>query len=52
VFFHDVATQLLDMRHDLPTEEQDHEDPATCINTDTAQSRQTSFDTLTGKATK
>ena len=55
------CAQLLNMLYDLPTEEQDPElgpeDPATLINTDIKAAfqemcRQTSFDTLTGKATK
>jgi hypothetical protein len=51
------CAQLLNMLHDLPTEAQDPDDPITFINTDIAAAfqemcRQTTFDTLTGKATK
>jgi hypothetical protein len=51
------CAQLLNMLHDLPTEEHDPEDPATFINTDIKAAfqemcGQTSFDTFTGKATK
>jgi hypothetical protein len=56
----DVATrcaQLLNMLHDLPTADQDPDDPVTFINTDIKAAfqemcRQASFDTLTGKATQ
>jgi hypothetical protein len=45
------------MLHDLPPEAQDPDDPITFINTDIALAfqelcRQTTFDTLTGTATK
>jgi hypothetical protein len=51
------CAQLLNMLHDLPIEDQDQDDPITFINTDIAAAfqelcRQTTFDTLTGKATK
>jgi hypothetical protein len=51
------CAQLLNMLHDLPTEEQDPDDPVTFINTDIKASfqemcRQTSVDTLTGTGTK
>jgi hypothetical protein len=51
------CAQLLNMLHDLPTEDQDADDPVTFINTDIKAAfqemcRQTSFDMLTGKATK
>jgi len=51
------CTQLLNMLHDLPREEQDPDDPATFINTDIQAAfkemcRQTSSDTLTGIATQ
>ena len=44
------------MLHDMPTEDQDPDDPVTFINTDIKAAfqemcRQASFDTLTGKAT-
>ena len=50
------CAQLLNMLHDLPMEAQDPDDPITFINTDIAAAfqemcRQTTFDTLTGKAT-
>ena len=50
------CAQLLNMHHDLPTES-NPEDPATIINTGIKAAfqemcRQTSIDTLTGKATK
>jgi hypothetical protein len=41
------------MLHDLPTDDQDPEDPVTFINTKAVfqeMCRQASFDTLTGKA--
>jgi hypothetical protein len=49
--------QLLNMLHDPPTADQDPDDPVTFINTDIKATfqemcRQTSFDTLTGKATQ
>ena len=49
------CVQLLNMLHDLPTEEQDPDDSTTFINTDIKAAfqemcRQASFDTLTGKA--
>jgi len=45
------------MRHDLPTDDQDPDDPVTFITTDIKAAfqeicRQASFDTLTGKATQ
>ena len=51
------CAQLLNMLHDLTTEAQDPDDPITLINTDISAAfqemcRQTTFDTLTGKATK
>jgi hypothetical protein len=51
------CAQLLNMLHDLPTEDQDPDDPVTFINTDNKAAfqemcRQASFDTLPGKATK
>ena len=50
------CAQLLNMLHDLPTDDQDPDDPVTFINTDIKavfqeMCRQASFDTLTGKAT-
>jgi hypothetical protein len=49
--------QLLNMLHDLPSEDQDPDDPITFINTDIAAAfqeicHQATFDTLMGKATK
>jgi hypothetical protein len=51
------CAQLLNMLHDLPTDDQDPDDPVTFINTYIKAAfqemcRQASFDTLTGKATK
>ena len=51
------CAQLLNMLHDLPTDDQDHDDPVTFINTDIKvvfqeMCRQASFDTLTGQSTK
>ncbi len=51
------CAQLLNMLHDLPTEGQDPDDPIAFINTDIAAAsqemcRQTTFDTLSGRATK
>ncbi len=51
------CAQLLNMLHDLPTDDQDPDDPVTFINTDIKAAfqemcRQVSFDTLTGKATQ
>jgi hypothetical protein len=51
------CAQLLNMLHDLPTDDQDLDDPVTFINTDIKAAfqemcRQASFDTLTGKATQ
>ena len=51
------CAQLLNMLHDLPTEGQDLDDPIAFINTDIAAAcqemcRQTTFDTLSGRATK
>jgi hypothetical protein len=45
------------MIHDLPTDDQDPDDPVTFINTDIKAAfqemcRQASFDTLTGQSTK
>ena len=45
------------MLHDLPTDDQDPDDPVTFINTDIKAAfqemcRQVSFDTLTGQATQ
>ena len=50
-----ACAQLLNMLHDLPSEDPD--DPATFINTDVTNAfnetcRQTTFDTLMGKATR
>jgi hypothetical protein len=47
------CAQLLNMLHDLPTDDQDPDDPVTFINTDIKAAfqemcRQASFDTLTG----
>jgi hypothetical protein len=47
------CAQLINMLHDLPTDDQDPEDPVTFINTKAVfqeMCRQASFDTLTGKA--
>ena len=51
------CAQLFNMLHDLPTDDQDPDDPVTFINTDIKAAfqemcRQASFDTLTGKATQ
>ena len=46
------CAQLLNMLHDLPTEGQDPDDPIAFINTDISMCRQTTFDTLSGRATK
>jgi len=51
------CAQLLNMLHDLPTDDKDPDDPVTFINTNIKAAfqemcRQVSFDTLTGKATK
>ena len=51
------CAQLLNMLHDLPTEGQDPDDPIAFINTDIAAAFQemccqTTFDTLSGRATK
>ena len=51
------CAQLLNMIHDLPIEDQDQDDLIAFINTGIAAAfqkwcRQTTFDTLTGKATK
>jgi hypothetical protein len=51
------CAQLLNMLHDLPTADQDPDDPVTFINTDIKAAfqemcHQASFDTLTGKATQ
>ena len=51
------CAQLLNMLHDLPIEDQDQDNPIAFMNTDIAAAfqelcRQTTFDTLTGKATK
>jgi len=51
------CAQLLNMLHDLPTDDQDPDDPVTFINTDIKADfqemcRQYSFDTLTGKVTQ
>jgi len=51
------CAQLLNMLHDLPTDDQDPDDPVTFNNTDfkaafQERGRQSSFDTLTGKATQ
>ena len=51
------CAQVLNMLHDLPTDDQDPDDPVTFINTDIKAAfqemcRQASFDTLTGKATQ
>jgi hypothetical protein len=51
------CAQLLNMLHDLPTDAQDPDNPVAFINTDIQAAfqemcRQTSFDTLTGKATQ
>jgi hypothetical protein len=51
------AVTVLNMLHDLPTDDQDPDDPVTFINTDIKAAfqemcRQTSFDTITGKATQ
>ena len=49
------CAQLVNMLHDLPTDDQDPDDPVTFINTDIKAAfqemcRQASNDTLTGKA--
>ena len=51
------AVTVLNMLHDLPTDDQDPDDPVAFINTDIKAAfqemcRQVSYDTLTGKATQ